>query len=470
VLPAPWETWWARTLFALTLLAGTAFFIQAQRRKLHRERVLVARERAANERLREADRVKDQFLANTSHELRTPLFGIVGLAELLQEGKAGTLPSMAQRYVATIGSSARRLQSLVQDLLDVSAIQHNQLELHRQAVDLHPLVSAVVEWCTALTAEKELWLVEQIPADLPPADIDPEKIRQVLVNLVGNAIKFTMAGEVRIWGRALDEEWLEVGVTDTGIGIDPSLQERIFHAFEQADGSAERTFGGTGLGLAISRRLVELHGGELRVDSKPGEGSTFTMTLPRAASPVTVRAATPSAAETGEEAAGPGTLAGSSAAPQDDTEDATETPAPDNLRILVVDDEAINRMIVRIQLSQAGYTVLEAVDGPQALEKIAREAFDLIVLDIMMPRMSGYEVCHQLRESYSRERLPILFLSAKDRTEDIEQGLAVGGNAYLVKPVSQEELVTRVGSLLEGRGMGPGPEGDPSEGQDSQGA
>jgi signal transduction histidine kinase len=280
VLPPPWETWWARSLFVLAAIAGLAWAVRSQRRKLHRERAIAARERAASDRLREADRIKDEFLANTSHELRTPLFGIIGLAQTLQQGAAGDLPETARQQLGTIVASGQRLHSLVDNLLDFSAMRRHQLELVRRPVALHALVESVLSWADPSVEDKDLTLINAVPRDLPLVEVDEARIRQVLLHLVGNAVKFTPAGEMRISARSLDEQWLEVRVSDTGIGIAPEQQARIFRAFEQADGSTERAYGGTGLGLTLSRHLVELHGGELRVESVAGAGATFVLTLP----------------------------------------------------------------------------------------------------------------------------------------------------------------------------------------------
>src|SRR6185503_6953773 len=229
--------------------------------------------------LRETDRLKDEFLANTSHELRTPLNGIIGLADSMLDGATGPLTQAQQKNLDLIVGSGRRLTGLVNDILDFSRLQHKDLQLQRKPVDVHAVAAIVVNLTKPLLAGKPLELTNQIPTGFPLADADENRLQQILYNLVGNAIKFTYAGELTLSAQN-DGDWLSISVTDTGIGIAPEKQQRIFEAFEQADGSVARVYGGTGLGLSVTRRLVELHGGTIQVESELGKGSRFTFTLP----------------------------------------------------------------------------------------------------------------------------------------------------------------------------------------------
>lgn len=245
---------------------------------------------------------------------------------------------------------------------------------------------------------------------------------------------------------------VSISVRDTGIGIPSEQQERIFRAFEQADGSLARQLGGTGLGLAVSRRLVELHGGELSVVSVPGEGTTFTFTLPAAEADAETAPIAESGGDAAERRASFLLAEESGVVVAQAVRSAQSSEGPTLLddeahRILVVDDEPINRMIIRSQLEVSGYAVVEAVDGFQALERL--EGVDLVLLDIMMPRRSGYEVCRELRKDHSPAELPVIFVTAKSRPEDLEEGFAVGGNDYLVKPVGKGELLARIAVQLE---------------------
>ena len=231
-----------------------------------------------NRELEQLDRMKDEFLANTSHELRTPLNGIIGIAESIIDGAAGPVTQKQAANLSMIVSSGRRLFYLINDILDFSKLKNRELELRKKPLDLKPLVDVACLLARQLIGSRDLKLVNGI-RDVPAADGDENRIQQVLLNLIGNAIKFTESGIIEISARVAGD-FLAVSVTDTGIGIPRDKQENIFRSFEQADGSIAREYGGTGLGLSITRQLVELHGGAIGVDSEPGKGSTFTFTLP----------------------------------------------------------------------------------------------------------------------------------------------------------------------------------------------
>ena len=432
VLAPPWKTWWAYALYGLALATAILGYVRSQQRKLERERLVSAR-------LREVDRIKDEFLANTSHELRTPLYGITGLAESLIDGARGEAPEAVKQDLAMIVASGRRLSHLVGDILDFSKMRHRSLVLDRRPLDLKPLVDVVLTLSRPLVETQQLALKNSVPADLPAAEADEKRLQQILHNLVGNAIKFTEAGLVEVSAERCDGR-LSVRVSDTGIGISEDQQEKIFDAFEQADASAERRYGGTGLGLAVTRQLVELHGGTLSVESTPGEGSTFSFSLPIAEreppSPPPAAVAEPAVVEPAVASAG-----------------ATGTQAPrseggDAGHILVVDDEPVNRRVLVNQLTAAGFQVTQTASGPEALARLEVQLPDLILLDVMMPRMSGYEVCRTLRRQHPLDQLPVLFLTARSQPSDLVVGLAAGANDYLPKPIAKSELLARVRTHL----------------------
>ncbi len=440
VLPPWYRSRWAYAGYLVLILTAIWCIYRAAHRAAHRgqQRKLEAEQRV-NRRLREVDRLKDEFLAATSHELRTPLYGITGLAESLAGGAKGDLPASVNKDLDLIVSSGRRLSRLVDDILDFSKLRRGDLVLDRHPVDLHSLADIVLTLSRPLAVGKDLDLENAITTDLPPASADERRIQQILHNLVGNAIKFTGSGRVEVRAR-LQEDQLVVEVSDTGIGIDEADRERIFTAFEQAEGAVDRRFAGTGLGLAVSRRLAEQHGGELWLASSSPEGSTFAFTLPVA---VELGVA--------EEPAEPdreSVLSAPEPSPTDDAVPTLPTGSSVNgngdIRILVVDDEPVNRRVLANQLGAAGYRIVAAADGPEALRRLEEQRFDLVLLDIMMPRMSGYEVCRELRERYPAEDLPVLFLTAKAQVEDQVAGLAEGANDYLTKPVSRDALLARV--------------------------
>lgn len=434
VEPPSYRTFWAYGLYALT-------FIGLVQLSLHRFRRKLKREQALNRQLREADRIKDEFLANTSHEFRTPLYGMIGLAESMHETQR-EIPESFRNGLATIIASGHRLQRFLGDILDFSVLEKGRLDLERRPLDLKSLVDRVLTLLRPLADGKDVLLVNGVCDDLLPIEADEHRLEQILLNLAGNAVKFTDAGTVKVAAERQRERVL-VTVQDTGIGIAAENQERIFQAFEQADGSTERRLGGTGLGLAISRRLVELHGGRLSVESQAGEGATFSFTLPLAKPGVDVAPTASGHAATTVSEMGRGPV--EMAPPKIDRTHIDTGSAI--RRILVVDDEPINRLVLSKQLESAGYEVREAADGFQALQHL--DDIDLVLLDVMMPRMSGYEVCRRVREHYPATELPIIFVSAKSLPEDVIEGLKSGGNDYLVKPVRMQELLARISVHLD---------------------
>ena len=437
VLPPPWKTWWAYSLYALILCLVLGSGLQWQQNRVRRERRI-------NERLREVDHLKDEFLANTSHELRTPLYGIIGLAEALQEGVAGDIAPKVRSHLGMIIASGQRLSSLVNDILDFSKLSRHSLELERRPVDLHSLTEVVFTVSGPLVGDKELELSNAIDPALPPAHADENRLQQILLNLTSNAIKFTERGVVEVSAVA-EEGRLEMRVRDTGIGIPEGDLERIFESFEQVDASLDRVHGGTGLGLAVTRQLVGLHGGNLWVESTPGTGSTFYFTLPIADAP---SADAPAPAELEPP---PEVLLPSVEEHQPKPLKAHEGLGDEASKylVMVVDDEPVIREVLSASLEAEGYRVLVATGGPEALELLEQERVDLVLLDVMMPRVSGYEVLNVLRQKYSLEELPVIFLTARTQVSDVLTGFSAGANDYLAKPVARGELLARVQTHLQ---------------------
>lgn len=408
-------------------------------------------QRQAIENLHKADKLKDEFLANTSHELRTPLNGIIGLVEALLDGASGSLPQKAVSSLSMISSSGRRLSNLVNDILDYSKLRHREIELRKRTFDLQPVADAVLRLFRPLLGKKNLKLINAVRPRECILFADEDRVQQILLNLVGNAIKFTDEGTVVVAAVRL-EDLVEISIEDTGIGIPESAHERIFESFEQLDGSISRTYGGTGLGLSLARQLVQLHGGELRLHSKVGEGSKFFFTLP----------AGERGALSEEE---PNTLRLESlkedASFAIEAEVATESTADRYFSILagnkeydralvhVVDDDMVNLQVLEDHLSIHNYDVEKSISGEDALYKINNGRIpDLVLLDIMMPRMSGYEVAAELRKDFSLFDLPIMMLTAKNRVDDMIEGFMQGANDYLTKPFHKNELLARVKTLV----------------------
>jgi len=433
VLPAPWLSWQAILLYCL-IAAGLAA------RYVARQGMMLRYERSVNQRLKQIDNLKDEFLANTSHELRTPLNGIIGLAASLVDGIAGPLPEKARHNLGMIVSSGKRLSSLVNDILDFAKLKNRTLELRRRPVDFHAVAEMVTALSRPLLGDGNTRLVNRTPRDLPLVDADEDRLLQIMHNLVSNAIKFTDRGQVTI-DAGIEDGRLVASVADTGIGIPEDRQERIFRSFEQADASTARVYGGAGLGLSITRRLVELHGGRIEVESEPDRGSVFRFNLPLAKTETaSIESPAPSPPRLGESLP---------IQPQPFSQSTPcNSPNQSGFRILIVDDEAVNRQVL-VDILARDYRVEQAANGPEALRLLEADPdFDLVLLDIMMPRMSGYEACRQLRQKRSVHELPIIFLTAKIQTANLVEGLAAGGNDYLTKPIEKDELLARVQTHL----------------------
>jgi signal transduction histidine kinase/class 3 adenylate cyclase/CheY-like chemotaxis protein len=425
-----------------------------------------------NQRLEDLDRLKDEFLANTSHELRTPLSGILGLAESIQAQTATQLNPPHQEAIELIILSARRLGSLVNDILDLSKLNHNALSIDCNPIDLHPIVQHVLQICAPLAEPQRLHLINDIPTDLPLAYADSHRVQQILYNLIGNAIKFTPQGRITIAAQLIiaqptEASHLSITITDTGIGIEPEQQQRLFNAFEQGNGETTRIYGGTGLGLAIVKTFVELQGGHIEVKSRLGQGSQFRFTLPIApASSVPAvlqppqlvpQLASPMASPLASFSPNPLLLLSSPrwAQIEADRDVSVVSSQPMEARILIVDDDLTNLHVLRSQLSSEPYDIVQASSGEQALQLLnpqqGGDGFDLIILDVMMPLMSGYDVCRKLRQIYPSYKLPVVMLTAKVQIQDVVEGFRSGANDYLKKPFSRDELKSRIQTHLSNR-------------------
>ncbi|MFQ2819443.1 response regulator [Aeromonas caviae] len=390
--------------------------------------------------LQQADKLKDELLANTSHELRTPIHGIKGMAESMLASQQD-LTEGQQKQLGLIIKSADGLARLVDDLLDYHQMRYGQLEIHPQPVSSKGVIRLVLDLCQHLVQAKPLTLVDKSPAELPPVLADEQRLEQVLYNLVGNAIKYTPQGKV-VLSALVEGNFLRIKVTDTGIGIGIA-RDHLEHIFEPlVQMSPEVSKQGAGLGLSITRQLVHLMGGELFVESEPSVGSTFAFTLPLASGKAGSLTLDSRQIEHQLVRQQPVIL------PDWESED-LPPPPQDAPVILVVDDEPINLHILRHLLQPCGYRILPSSDGHDALTKLAQEPVDLILLDVMMPTLSGFDVCRRLRQQHPKEKLPVLLLTALNQPKEIEEGFNAGANDYLVKPFCKEELFARVRALLE---------------------
>jgi len=472
---------WASPIFderGEVVYAIAAFQDITQRKQAEAERIRFTQElKLKNTALQQMDKLKDEFLANTSHELRTPLNGIIGIAESLIDGATGELAPKTIANLAMIASSGKRLATLVNNILDFAKLKHHNLALQIKPTGMKEITDVVMALCQPLIAKKPLELINQIPTAIPLVDADENRVYQILHNLIGNGIKFTETGTIAVSAEVISEQWLAITVSDTGIGIAADKLERIFESFEQADGSTAREYGGTGLGLAIAKQLVELHGGQISARSLEGSGSQFTFTLPISQEQESAKTNQPLIPLTNAQIDDLSVLTGDrldtsfltlepkltdayiSSTLNATQEETTIEPLNQDLgfvssegrfKILIVDDEVVNRQVLINNLSVANYSVFEATSGLEALELLENGLEpDLVILDVMMPRMTGYEVCQRIRESFPAHELPVVLLTAKNQVSDLVEGLTAGANDYLTKPVSKTELLARIRTHIQ---------------------
>lgn len=408
----------------------------------HRYQTAFKRVEGLSEELLLYDRLKDEFLVKTSHELSTPLHGIINLSKSLMEGIEGPLKRQQQESVILIHNVGKRLASLVEDLLFVSNIKKGEIRTATRPVNINVVEEVLAEMNYLISPVQQVTLINNVARDHPLIYIDEQKLKQVFFNLIYNAIKYTKQGNVAIDAEVRKEQ-MYISITDTGRGIDKVHLELIFSSFYQVESSREGGSTGLGLGLSITKNIIESSGGSIWVASEVGKGSTFTFTVPLATEQQIKETRSigsfeqiifPSRTEVKQ-------LHTATILSSKETGTKSYT-------ILVVDDEPANLKVLINMVQSLEYNVFAASSGVEALAIIKTESIDLIIMDLMMPNMSGYELCQVIREEYDLVELPVIILTAARQLSELVVSFQMGANDFLQKPVNLDELKARVESLL----------------------
>ena len=382
--------------------------------------------------LAQATRLKDEFLANMSHELRTPLNAIMGLSEVLQTEVFGAINDKQRQFLVTIQNSGSHLLELINDILDLAKIEAGKLELQIAPVSIEELCEDSLDFVRHQAHEKSISLNLELANPSASIQLDERRIRQVLINLLSNAVKFTPeGGSVTLKAKGSPAtQWLQCSVTDTGIGIAPADLEKLFQAFVQIDSSLSRRYEGTGLGLVLVKQIVELHGGQILVDSQPGQGSCFTILLPWRFSQ--------SHSSSAERASGLPVCAA-----------ATSAQGAMQPVILVAEDNPDNIMTLMNYLQAKGFHILLAKDGIEAIDLARSYLPHLILMDIQLPRLNGLQAIDALRRYAATANIPIFALTALAMPGDRERCLTAGADEYLTKPVQLNHLFNLIQTRLK---------------------
>jgi len=388
--------------------------------------------------LQKANEQKDEFLLTVAHEMKNPLHGILNISHAITEREKDNLQTKSLRDLKLLNAVGRRMSLMLNDLLELERYKENLIVIKPMDISIYSVTEAVMNILRFMTDGKNVKLENKIPKNFPNVRADENRLNQILFNLLHNAIKHTNEGEISVYA-TIKEEWAEIYVCDTGRGIDEEIQEKLFEPYVQSTSGHE---GGFGLGLSICKKLVELHGGKMSVSSIPEKGSIFSFSLKLSSSTQNLNSVMKEPFQFQEEHLTLNEMAASMA-------ERRQSKSVEPIRILAVDDDPINLKVLENIFELEIYHIYTTQNAQHALSMLSAHEWDLMIVDVMMPHMSGYELTTNVRKQYSILELPILLLTAHHRPEDIEIGFQVGANDYVTKPVNSLELKARVQSLTK---------------------
>lgn len=437
VLPPPWLTWWAYLLYA-TIFSSLLWLIWRHQVG----RLEVKRERQLNARLLKVDRLKDAILENTSRELRGPLNNIMGLSECLEDGAAGELHSVAKEYIRRIVSNSRKLANYVDNVMEYSNLAGDESALVKKPLDIYSVIQNCLDSLSLQIREKNLELVNKVDKCVPLLYGDEARLQQVFWHLLQNAVQYTHSGTVEISSKVLDDR-LQICIKDTGCGISADEQQMLFDPFFVGQDMQEGQ-SGMGLGLAVTKHLIDLHGGNIKMESEVGKGTLFWVELPLSEGGVISESSN-------ENKRRHFILNASPEVSEDDIESRFEAELNRfaSKCILVVDDDPVNRLVLTAMLNHYGFNALESKNAEEALDRLnSNIQVDLMIVDNSLPDSSGMDLCSNVRQSYSKFELPILFLTSRQMDKVLMEVYCAGGNDVLFKPVSKFQLLPSIARLL----------------------
>jgi PAS domain S-box-containing protein len=388
--------------------------------------------RQAGAQLEEVNRLKSEFLASMSHELRTPLNAVIGLSQVLVDGTYGPLTDKQSEYLTGISESGKHLLSLINDILDLSKIEAGKERLEYSVFNMADMLRKSFMMVREKALKHRIELEQEIDTGIGGFYADERRVKQIIFNLLSNAVKFTEPGGRVGLKAAQDEKALTVTVWDTGIGIPDDKKHLLFKPFQMVDSSLSRGRGGTGLGLVLTRKLTEMHGGTISFESKTGEGTSFKVTLP---------VKKPGRPDSG----------GLEAAPKETWPEGPGSGA--GKKVMVVEDNHLNMLLVADYLKNSGFEVIEATNGEIAIEKTSREMPDIILMDIQMPGIDGFEALTRLKENPATSGIPVIAMTALAMKGDEQRCMEAGFNDYLSKPVDLKAMLLKIRAHMNNRDL-----------------